>query len=104
MEWLVTSILQPRDLESWTNTLCLMLFEDIMIKDPTLFGSFASQAMDHFGNSLFISVENFFKEQKGLPNEVIKEMVESIKKSLNSISIMYKKEETHFTLRVLNEN
>jgi tetratricopeptide (TPR) repeat protein len=104
LEWLITSILQPGDLESWTNAITTMFFEAIMIKDPTLFGSFTSQAVENFGESLFISIENILREQKGLPAKLIEETMEAIKKSFTQISIMYKKEEIDFTFRILDDD
>ena len=104
LEWVITSILQPWNLESWTNALCLMIFDNIMVEDTTLFCSFASQAVDNFGNSLFISVENFFKEQRSLPDKLISEKIDFLKQSLTKISIIYKKEKPLFTLRMLKDD
>ena len=103
LEWVITSILQPWDLESWTNALCSMIFENIMIDDPALFGAFTSQAVDNFGNSLFISVENFLKEQEHFTDKEISKMIDSLKKGLTGISIIYKKEKNKFTMRMLKD-
>lgn len=103
LEWLVTSILQPWDLESWTNALCLMIFENIMVEDPTLFGSFASQAIDNFGGSLFISMENILRGQQHIPKNVMGDMISSFRKGMTSISVIYAKEKPHFILRTLKD-
>lgn len=103
LEWVVTSILQPWDLESWTNALCLMIFENTMIEDPMLFVSFANQALDNFGNSLFVNLENFLREQKHFPDKKIFKVMDSLKNGLSGISIIYKKEKTHFIVRMLKD-
>jgi len=86
LEWMIVSIIQPNDLESWTNTFMLMFDESFMSKDPVTFVTFASQAFKNFGNRFFISLDKILRENNFSEND-IEELINFLKKELKKISL-----------------
>lgn len=87
LEWMIVSIIQPYDLESWASAFMLMFDESFMSTDPITFVTFAGQAIKKFGNRFFISLDKILRENNFNDND-IEALISPLKKELNKISLI----------------
>ena len=85
LAWAIASILNSSDIESWTNTLCLMIQEGIDKIDPTLSWAYIYQAVEKFNGALIINIEEFYKKQNRLDEKTIVDIVTTFKKMFSTI-------------------
>lgn len=98
LEWMITSIIQPSDLESWSNTFILMFQESFMSIDPVTFSIFGGQAVNNFGIRFFISLEKILRENN-LDESTIEEIINSFKNNLSKVALLNYKGFTPFIFR-----